>query len=522
MAIYRSVQALPFEILSKIFLLTDPLVTAGVSQRHTNPLYANNGDPIALSRVCSQWRSVVLDTPRLWTNLNIMDTRNLLRRNDLRFIQTLKLWLELSVNMPVVIEFLTDMEEAWVFTHYMNVLGEHAGRWEEVFFTTPGLDFSAINFARVEPQQHTSLSQPHSCYPMLRVLSIEAGLDPGALDGIPRSFTLPTSSFPALKDLTIGDCTLSGWHAPWSQLSSLHYTQDPAGSRDIDDLPFFALHDFLTALSDCHDLNSLTLEIVKEIDAHNVTVADSVCLTSLTSLSLSVPETDHLLALLGNISCPSLTSLTLTTELRDPEEWDQVIQDAFLQFLSPCLQTLHTLSLAEGCGIPDDYLREALFGLPNLKILRIGHNNMSAFLFDALTLYFDCFSDSEDSDDDSERAAPGPDPPKLIAGCSPMLEELMIYRPVSTSGLVTEVDHEGKEYGGLYHEFVKMVGSRWNVPTGAVHRDGRAIKKLERLVVHGGDLEMMKQNEGGGNGKLYERLDGWKEEGLAINLHYET
>ncbi|KAJ7857777.1 hypothetical protein B0H13DRAFT_1156463 [Mycena leptocephala] len=91
-AITSPLRVLPPEILSLIFM-NCPRADAGTRAiRNPSPLLA----PLLLVQICSRWRRVALDTPMLWTELQLVHPRNQLRDNIM-----LENWVSNASPLPI-------------------------------------------------------------------------------------------------------------------------------------------------------------------------------------------------------------------------------------------------------------------------------------------------------------------------------------------------------------------------------------------------------------------------------------
>jgi len=122
---------LPTEILSLIFTFTLPPYAY---VPYTEPA------PWTVSAVCARWRTTVISQPLFWTSIDYTYVPRSLSR------VRLEAQLRRSGRMPLSIEFHTEDTSTMASEdlHMLQMLCQHAGRWEKFTIWAPGVVYSHL------------------------------------------------------------------------------------------------------------------------------------------------------------------------------------------------------------------------------------------------------------------------------------------------------------------------------------------------------------------------------------------
>ncbi|KAJ7612443.1 hypothetical protein DFH06DRAFT_1147167 [Mycena polygramma] len=153
----------PAEILGEVFLACIPIP----GNRDKLPAYF----PWTVSHVCHHWRASALAFPKLWSFLEMEQTQENQEPGDadatLDFMQT---YLARSGTHPLTFH-LTYTYETLHYQPFLECLGEHTARWQNVSLQSPNL-YALEYLAQGEPAE----------YPMLRSLECSyANMDSDAV-----------------------------------------------------------------------------------------------------------------------------------------------------------------------------------------------------------------------------------------------------------------------------------------------------------------------------------------------------
>ncbi|TDL19626.1 hypothetical protein BD410DRAFT_792007 [Rickenella mellea] len=111
------VNSLPFEVISRIFLLS-----SSVDRDATTLLHINNSHPKSLSHVSRRFRDIALQTPCLWNTVAA--------GQPLKETQT---YLERSQSSPLIV--ISDDQSRSSLPIFMAAVLPHAHRWAELYIT---------------------------------------------------------------------------------------------------------------------------------------------------------------------------------------------------------------------------------------------------------------------------------------------------------------------------------------------------------------------------------------------------
>ncbi|KAJ7646464.1 hypothetical protein FB45DRAFT_715299, partial [Roridomyces roridus] len=214
-ALTTPARRLPLDIIQEIFIACLPT--------DRNCVMSATEVPVFLGRICSSWRATSLSTPRLWSQLHIVepfDYGSSMEKSHLKWTQYLEgvnMWLgrsgtcALSISVESVMGGSSD-DMSYLFSRILIPL---ASRWRAVhFFVQP---------ATLETFYHLTEND----VPLLRDVSIaekpllDPNIDPPALSladiGIFRGSSITTAAFKGVAVNRVTELPLQ-----WSQLTSLH------------------------------------------------------------------------------------------------------------------------------------------------------------------------------------------------------------------------------------------------------------------------------------------------------------
>lgn len=140
---------LPFEVLAKIFIMA--------SEGDDLPYgYGICSVPLAISEVCSQWRTIALETPLIWTRIRIGDE-----------VKTRigRAWLKRSKHYPVSITCAIGTSR---IPEHMNLICAHMDRIEHLTITVANAQCNQVIKALNKPApilRSFALGRDHKCSP---------------------------------------------------------------------------------------------------------------------------------------------------------------------------------------------------------------------------------------------------------------------------------------------------------------------------------------------------------------------
>ncbi|KAE9393876.1 hypothetical protein BT96DRAFT_209677 [Gymnopus androsaceus JB14] len=333
-------EQLPNEILYLIFesSCTDNLIQEypWPSERLSLPAIAYL-PALAISAVCTRWRSLALASPGLWSQfrLEIAPIEKTTVDTQSGFISTLQFYLTRSADSPLQIDLETQGRGHGPRNPLtLDLILAHTTRWKRFSYT------GDYDLGRCE-----GLSE-HPSFPVLDQLALRGRemyiqvTDLDCFEHAPKLFAVSTDClYPAESDLR------------WEQLTSL----DVLEARDEN----------ITLLSQCTGLAVLKLRSGSTVSFGS----SSISLASLKSFTfvLTRKRKSSLEKILSSFAFPSLTELMLYSEYNSNANiiWPL---DAFATFISRSSCILTTLSLSNVI-ISDLNLIAALRLLPSLANL---------------------------------------------------------------------------------------------------------------------------------------------------------
>lgn len=367
---------LPFEILSKIFLLCIPTDYWDVPP----PLHPSEC-PLVLTRICRFWRDVALTTPRLWSYLDLPAFDNQM------IVPRLHSWLCLSSIHRMTIHASIDKANMSQDreVEYVRELCSHAERWRVVRLHLAHARSSETLYSSLSPPAHSD-SPPHRL-PALEIFDLKVPLPSDEVhedtEGVaisPAPFLDALSESPNLFSLTITDwlpaLTFSPNFLP-SGLSSLRLSFSGRSSFDLER--------FVGCLYGCTGLSDLDLD-VPYIEEFIDTRPDqeSLPLPNLIRLKLSVSMHESFSDLVFPFSFPQLEtfSLTVRKDLTDPSFFWSAFDDLVIE----CEDSLRNLYLLghEVVFHHASYWSDTVSSLRKIRVLRLDDTLCNEFVGDFL------------------------------------------------------------------------------------------------------------------------------------------
>ncbi|KAF5356617.1 hypothetical protein D9758_008205 [Tetrapyrgos nigripes] len=368
-ALLSPVRALPVEIISEIFAHCLP--------GDRNPICSHAEAPLLLGRVCKDWRDVSLSSPCLWASIHIVIPMSgnpsvLHPLIDAR-TQGIESWLTRSGSLPLSISiFAVPSEIRGEVTgglildsvgNLLDCISQRSNRWQDIHFN---LSRACISMVKERWPWGGNRELPH-----LRTFKLTRPTRPlrSPSAKFEREWVskAPNLRILSLRLVEIGDLLVERF--PWSRLTHLELQ-----------MPTIVLSAAVHVLSQCRDLQSLTMSSVDPADAP--TEVHTITFPYLRSLSIRsrVCFADKTTAVdVCNIFCyidaPVLRSLKVHIWGSEP---DSCIP--FVGLLSPG----NLIEELDICG-PSDILIDTLALLPNVTVLRIRNSTLYDILLHRLT-----------------------------------------------------------------------------------------------------------------------------------------
>ncbi|KAJ7268978.1 hypothetical protein C8J57DRAFT_1609089 [Mycena rebaudengoi] len=371
-----AIRRFPPEILSHIFIFCRDTSLSLPYYMITNVNFA----PMLLTHVCSRWRMIARDTPRLWSHVQLLTPAFFGGRHT--FIDEI---LHISRNLPlsVIVETpppIYSMDGSWLCLDGAN---DYHDRWLDVVWNThPRLSSFTLD---ITSDDHTPHIFPrHTVFPALSSLTLSiCGNDEPDLVAILESFRHAPSLLSL--ELAVDNCSDAILQAtfPWRQLTtlkmSLPLTSDVARAilvqcTSLEIAKFHTLFEFDAEFdlppsenSTLHNLHQLDIQWSLGTGADML--LEELSLPVLTSLSISSPEPPtSVLFALHERSHFALEHLSLEHQRLSPSELLSLLR------VMPALRTLNIHQCT--CIVNDlfDFLGRAASSslqLPQLTTLEI-------------------------------------------------------------------------------------------------------------------------------------------------------
>lgn len=340
------------EILTEIFWNCLPKATDPIGWM------SKSKAPLLLCRICSLWRSIMLDTPKLWTTVAIT-TRNL-KRDPQVGRQVINSWLERSRNLPLRLCLIYapmdfSRTKGSLLDTMLSVFYAHSSRWQRVF---------------LHLQHAPTLSFPQLNAPLLQSFILLGTWDEVEDEPLP----LPFSNSPHLKQLhwPFPIDVPANPHVCWSQITNLRISSG---------MTFFTA---LEAIRLCPKLENFDVDVataaynagIDRVDDSRLPLNPVVESRSLRALKFLV--FDDCSPLLNSLTLPEMKDFTLEVFIMDEmgdNEPRQMLLDEHQAFLS--------LLTRSGCQLDRLKLGHCAFNSPAI-LECLEHNSLETI--QALTI----------------------------------------------------------------------------------------------------------------------------------------
>ncbi|KAL5522357.1 hypothetical protein ACEPAG_8373 [Sanghuangporus baumii] len=320
----RSIDKLPFEVLAAIFSWCCPKI----NDHYRGPRLS----PVMLSHVCRSWRQAALNTPSLWTYLNLTVAYSSMGEME-KACDQLRLWVERSNNCPLLVKVeFVESSQCWPAANVLYDMKRliNVARTYKPSLISEGMELrAALDATSVSPPSPGNSPQVTEQYTWAK-----SGIRPDRpLRGSVQIHVI------RLSEITFG---LEGHYTIGKHLIHLDL-------RDPEDEIYLSVEECQIALSDFPDLEFCALRIGESTDE----VAEPLVLWRLQTLSLAWRDRVEVGGLLDSITAPSLSELELRGPLFPREfypgnRWTHLSE--LLRRSSPSLEFL-TLANMDGTTI---------------------------------------------------------------------------------------------------------------------------------------------------------------------------
>ncbi|KAF7298733.1 hypothetical protein MIND_00820800 [Mycena indigotica] len=343
-ALLSPIRRLPQDVLREIF-------TEFLSRQKYCGMKTFDG-PILLGRICSQWRSLALETPELWSRLHVVEpapsamSRSAHSTRTMQLIDGIKLWLDRAGSRPLYLSFQREpsLRSPLADNHssVLDLLISYAPRCKAI--CTPFLEDVTIEIRQFV---HSNGETPS---PWQSLLFLRAA---------------------SLRKLTLSDCVVKNLqqHVNWTKLTHLTISEHMPDHPVAEKLP--------NLLTKCSELRVCILKLEHWDIMMPIAISPNIkiLLNHLNRLHLS----SHF-HLLPNLVLPELRYLIL--RYKEEEPWfDEPENDILLENVDDLLSTLQSSTQLEvirfASGLPKQGLLTILATLPpSLLTLEIADNQV--------------------------------------------------------------------------------------------------------------------------------------------------
>ncbi|KAJ7024394.1 hypothetical protein C8F04DRAFT_161687 [Mycena alexandri] len=324
------------------------------------PLSANAKHVLVLCGVCSYWRKVALNTPRLWagTTLPIMDPKTLL---EVASVPT-NMFLERSAPLPISIEFYPVFFSNTTIT-ISPMMTSASNRWKRFVVVCVVDEFDVTSLAQIPSEALNNLESLQLQW------SRPVTWHGSELDVF--------SSAPRLRNVDIRAplATSNSLSMPWAQLSDLSLT-------------YMSPQLCLDALASCENLISgrfITEQWPESDFPDDSDITEPVLLAHLTKLEIYIyiwTTGEYLGPFLRRFRLPALKKLDLSLDVQDDDNSISWLTPTLTPFLDSC-PNLQYLGLL-GCVDAED-MADVLQHTHNLTELVFRESQVDDDFFAALT-----------------------------------------------------------------------------------------------------------------------------------------
>ncbi|KAF9484570.1 hypothetical protein BDN70DRAFT_105702 [Pholiota conissans] len=304
--------------------------------------------PFLIASVCSVWRTVVLEAPQLWSNIEIKVSQ----KDSKRQAEQLTYWISKSGQRPLTVTLLLkalekefgdddsvdDQDDVYILsTEVIDILIPHAHRIQALDTFVPWS--WAPTLAQIVESAH-----------QLKTITPRLG---GSPDDFVDQLDLFASS-PKLRDAMLIGYSFSNITLPWSQLERL-------------ELDLSGVHQCFEILRLCPRLRIFMFDLVHDDDSDDIPPSPSpITHKFLESIELRVDIEAELAEFLEQLTLPALRSFTSWISIEGRSYTGRSIP-SLLPFIARSQCKLERLSLVG--TIPPYELAECLQALPSLREL---------------------------------------------------------------------------------------------------------------------------------------------------------
>ncbi|KAF7314656.1 hypothetical protein MKEN_00939400 [Mycena kentingensis (nom. inval.)] len=391
-ALVSPARRIPADLWQEIFVAGLPT--------YRNCAMSSMEGPLLYGRICSGWRAIVIQSPRLWASLHVVEPPTSMfdyRVPPTTYEQMLaqrlgavKLWLERSGQLPLSISYhQEDYSRAWDVdpppetatarsVSLLTALIPYASRWKKLDLQFPIHD-------RPEAVRVLEGLTPIDV-PLLQSFSLNSS--DRHWDSEQDEFELDFLSFLRSPSLTGLAFNAVGYSKPllpllgpvqWSQITNLNITLAPSDA---------VAADVLHVISGCPALKSLSVNLELVWDNSVVTIPDSDA-PAVFCAELRDIELNGIQSILSFITCPQLRSLAFGTE----SQYVVPSTRANVTDPRPILHVLATAPLLEALYFRGGVSKECFFGvlpaipptLQHLEIIDLPASQVDAELLEAIT-----------------------------------------------------------------------------------------------------------------------------------------
>ncbi|KAF7304380.1 F-box domain-containing protein [Mycena chlorophos] len=284
---------------------------------------------LTLSTVCSVWRTIVLSTPSLWSNIPLA---GISLANDSIAESLVRRALERSKEVPLDVSIDMGLQYHGHGVHprkSVTLLAEHSHRWRRLTFY-------------VHPDELGDLSAVHRCLPQLEELRLV--YKGGAGNRWRFAACVLFEDAPALRKLMFG-CSDMPPALPWEQLEDVHFDLQEGYRIEplLEVLPRCGVDSSSgcnVTISDVYSSKDAGYTSQKQVSASHITSLHITLMDSYISTRIHDPLAD----LLAHLDLPALQRLDVGAEY---ETWFMLPAEALIAFLGRSA-VLTSLTLTDG------------------------------------------------------------------------------------------------------------------------------------------------------------------------------